>query len=79
MKTHQELLDEVTAEGYQAGLSAGKTVTDPKTAPRNPEAYGYNDPVRIHHPYWKEAFIDGWHHGVNADPGHPRLCAGGGP
>jgi hypothetical protein len=64
MKTQEQLLAEVSAEGYQAGFAAGRTVTDPRTAPRNPEAYGHTDPTRIHHPYWQEAFVEGWHAGL---------------
>jgi len=64
MKTYEELINEITNEGYEAGLTAGKTVTDPPTAPRNPEAYGHTDPSRIYHPYWQDGFAKGWDAGV---------------
>lgn len=68
MKTCQELMREMSAEGYQAGFAAGQTVTDPPTAPRNPEAYGHTDPSRIYHPYWQEGFAEGWDAGVTTSP-----------
>ncbi|GLY54866.1 hypothetical protein [Lentzea sp. NBRC 102530] len=65
MKTYEQLMNEISAEGREAGLAAAKTVTDPATAPRNPEAYGYTDPSRIHHPYWQDGFAKGWNAGVS--------------
>lgn len=66
VKTQKQLLAELAAEGHAAGEAAGRTVVNPMTAARNPEAYGHNDPTRIHNPVWTEAFVEGWHDGVNS-------------